>query len=321
MPRRGKSRASAFTLVELLVVIAIIGILVGLLLPAVQAAREAARKTQCTNHLRQFALGMLQFENTAGALPTAAMSWDARAYSGRGPGSWYDDHGWYSQMGPYIEEQAWFDMIDFDVAFSHVDNDPARRVEIALYACPSDIGLQKNEWRSPTWARLRGNYVVNFGNTNYGQTDKDGIPFGGAPFRGGLETGLEVITDGTSHTLMMSEIRILPELPDELAWGGPYSDFTTGLGGQTFTAWNPPNSNVGDEVARLVVQQQYYEANGIPLPRRLDPTKAQTFAARSHHPGGVVASLCDASVRFFAESIDLVLWQAWSTAAAGDQTE
>ncbi len=131
MPRRGKSRASAFTLVELLVVIAIIGILVGLLLPAVQAAREAARKTQCTNHLRQFALGMLQFENTAGALPTAAMSWDARAYSGRGPGSWYDDHGWYSQMGPYIEEQAWFDMIDFDVAFSHVDNDPARRVEIA----------------------------------------------------------------------------------------------------------------------------------------------------------------------------------------------
>ncbi len=150
---------------------------------------------------------------------------------------------------------------------------------------------------------------------------KTASPSAAQPFRGGLETGLEVITDGTSHTLMMSEIRILPELPDELTWGGPYSDFTTGLGGQTFTAWNPPNSNVGDEVARLVVQPQYYEANGIPLPRRLDPTKAQTFAARSHHPGGVVASLCDASVRFFSESIDLVLWQAWSTAAAGDQTE
>jgi prepilin-type N-terminal cleavage/methylation domain-containing protein len=307
-----------FTLVELLVVIAIIGILVALLLPAVQAAREAARRTQCINNLRQLALGMINFEEAYGGFPTAAMSWDDAAYAGRGPGAWYDDHGWYSQLGAFIEEQAWHDLIRFDVAFSHVANDQARRTFINLYACPSDIGLQRNEWDSPTWARIRGNYVVNFGNTHYGQANIGDIPFGGAPFAPVEKTPLGKITDGTSNTLLMSEIKVLPELPSQSAWGGPYSDFVTALGGQVFTAWLPPNSPVGDEVARLIVDAETYLSNQIPVPRRKDPSKLQTFAARSHHPGGVHASLCDGSVHFFSEGIDLEAWRAWASASNSD---
>jgi prepilin-type N-terminal cleavage/methylation domain-containing protein/prepilin-type processing-associated H-X9-DG protein len=61
--------SGGFTLIELLVVIAVIGILIGLLMPAVQAAREAARRSQCTNNMKQIALGALNFEGVYRQFP------------------------------------------------------------------------------------------------------------------------------------------------------------------------------------------------------------------------------------------------------------
>lgn len=50
------------TIAELIVSMVIIGIILGLLLPAVQTAREAAQRITCSNHSRQVALGVLDYE-------------------------------------------------------------------------------------------------------------------------------------------------------------------------------------------------------------------------------------------------------------------
>jgi prepilin-type N-terminal cleavage/methylation domain-containing protein/prepilin-type processing-associated H-X9-DG protein len=315
--RNGQTIRRGFTLTELAVVTAVGGMMFTLAAPAVQKGKEDLNRRRCEENLRQLGVAMHTFANVNGGLPPMATRWAG--------GAWWDDHGWYSLIGPYVGNDAWASTINFSVTLSHTSNAAARRggIRLRIHACPADIGLQRNEWGSNNWARVRSNYLVNAGNTNYGQTAQGGVPFFGAPFAPVIITPAATITDGLANTLMMSEVVVFPTTA---AWGGAYSETQPSMGGQVFTAFNPPNTNVPDGIGfgrggglGTTFANALYQQQGIPLPLQLSNTPLTTYIApRSKHVGGVNASMCDGSVRFVENGIDLAVWRAMSTAQGAE---
>ena len=116
-----KNSRMGFTLVELLVVIAIIGILIGMLLPAVQQVREAARRTDCSNRIRQLALGTANYESAFGKVPPLTLN-NIPYMDVDVMGADLDNHqnvGPITFILPYMEQNALFDLVpDFALSLT-----------------------------------------------------------------------------------------------------------------------------------------------------------------------------------------------------------
>ena len=317
--RRPVRRRKAFTLIELLVVIAIIAVLIALLLPAVQQAREAARRTQCKNNLKNLTLAMHNYHDSYTHLaPGTIMAPGNANRAGVGGGDWADDNNWLQMILPYIDQTPMYNSIDFRNSWHN--GAPATGVvmaqtKISLESCPTD-GIEIDE-PGTNWARIRGNYVVNFGNIAYGGprvSPYNGITYGGSPFQ--IQTGnsFAAITDGTSSTLMFGEILTL----DGGGWLG-YTSEVMLAGGGAFTAYNTPNTTACESLARQCFAGKN---SGVPCCTLIGGSSSdvvnQVISARSKHTGGVHVSLCDGAVRFISDNIDVGVWRALSTARGGE---
>ncbi|QDS86196.1 hypothetical protein EC9_03560 [Rosistilla ulvae] len=304
-PRRG------FTLVELLVVIAIIGILVGLLLPAVQAAREAARRMQCSNNLKNNALAMHNYHDTYQSLPSVGYDFY---------GVNLDTHSWVARILPYIEQGPLYETINFNERInSHDRQQQFREAELSVMTCPSE-GSVLGQSESPTqWSTRRGSYAVNMGNTNYGQENAsnwDGVwtyNFGGAPFKVHAQKAFRDVTDGTSNTLLLSEV---PINKNSQGYRGLYAA-TIVTSGAGFTTYLSPNTTASVDGGRYCWGATDFAPRTIPC-HYGSRWQAATYASMSLHPGGVQSALVDGSVRFVAETVDLFAWRSASTANGGE---
>ena len=300
-----------FTLVELLVVIAIIGILIALLLPAVQAARESARRTECTNHIKQIALGLHNYHTAHGTFPPGAV-YEGQAY--------HQGHSWMALLFPFIEQGDLYDRLDFNRL---PNQSPNHRVylnlEIEMLKCPSDpdAGLLDNGRLKPPY--LPGpagtfsqgqSYMLSAGpimyhtcviaemtpNINCIKTGPDGRGGGrfdhGGPgmFAGGYKAyKIKDCIDGTSKTLMMGE-----QLP---IYGRHMMYFHSVLNCGTTNV--PPNYWLINPRGCL----PYYPGQDDNICFR------DMSGFNSKHPGGVVMALVDGSVHFIGETIDYITWQ------------
>jgi len=322
------ARRHGFTLVELLVVIAIIGILVALLLPAVQAAREAARRAQCQNSLKNLALGVLSFENQRKGLPPVTKAKPDRAPDGfSSMRSIEVELSWIVRILPQIEEQALFDTFKLDKRINEQDvvaKPEEKQVDVLL--CPSDgaRGRQYSSRNSFSRSFAKGNYVAYVSPEHINAMRV----FPGAMIN--EIQPLSQIIDGTSKTIMLTEVRTREVADDPRGvWAAAFCagsiisfdmhDVGHPIGGgvQRNSHYNPfenrdidaltPNSRPTGNSDRLRECTDPAGADLELMPCSLDNATWTGAAPRSAHVGGVNAALVDGSLYWLADDVDKYL--------------
>ncbi|WZO97473.1 DUF1559 domain-containing protein [Isosphaeraceae bacterium EP7] len=291
---------NGFTLIELLIVISVISLAIALLLPAVQSAREAARRIQCIDHLKQLGLALHQYHDIHGQFPLGSVSRDPVTTLG-------GNHRipFCVSLLPYIEQGASFSNYNINLSFQRSENSTSRLTRIETFQCPSDDPVVYVNSQSVAIDH-KGNYGVNWGPNTYFNQEP-----GGAPFYINYGAGFADFIDGASNTLAMMEMRQSPSQ-------------TGGLLDRRGRIWND-NSSCYQLTAKLTPNNQAPDrgicgndpSDNLPCLYSTDPAN-HFLTARSQHPGGLNALLCDGSARFFKDSVALATWKAMSTTQGGE---
>jgi len=255
--------------------------LIALLLPAVQATREAARRSQCQDHLHNFAIAVHNYEGVHKKFPPGWIN-----TTPTGP-----NYGWGMSILPFAEQKPYFDQLDPEnVSLDDALRDPMKMTllgaSLDLWNCPSDtfVGTNTDRPFTDTTGMTRmiasGNYIGN-----------NGVDWGSGLTMTGIlgknsSAQMRDITDGTSNTFLAGERSFVASggLPCGAA-------ATIGVG--------------GDGVTIRESDQLAISKNGVNNPGYDSSSKPNCFSGyASLHPGVAHMTLCDAKVTAISENVD-----------------
>lgn len=319
--RQNHPRISGFTLIELLVVVTIIGLLIALLLPAVQGAREAARQAQCNNNLKQLGLACVNYESQHQCFPPSSYI----PSSVTDPGTSRVHHrNWVIAILPFLEQQALYDSFDFSMPINHSANRTPRGTDLPVMKCPSDTGQNTRfisivSSEGDNWAR--GNYAANaslafyasLGDQNYVGCGTDRNLSASRFHRGimGCNLSMEVseIHDGTSNTILISEVRVgLVDIDRRGTWAldGPGA---SSLWGHAWGDDNGPNpcGTLSDDIldaAAIMTKTGAAAAQTACMACCCTTNISGQAGTRSRHQHGVHVAMADGSVHSISNYIE-----------------
>lgn len=346
MLTRTKS-SRGFTLIELLVVIAIIAVLIALLLPAVQQAREAARRSQCKNNLKQIGLAFHNYHdsfNTFASPSTFSITLSSGLVFVGGT-------SWCTAVLPYIDQAPAYNLYDMNLSPYNPTNAAAVKGVVPAFLCPSvprtsntqtmtiPAGLVLASGFPPTGAAV----TMTGGSCDYdppsgvrsgfqaaavaqnpalANVQRTGwntwtmrcldVPSVSDPGEGGK---IRDITDGTSNTILMSELAGRNELwrvGKKIGSSDPEAAAQAMVGSGNWACLFKGDSWVS---GRLIDGTEISGGGG---PYAVNRSNVNTSGLYSWHAGGAHIALCDGTVRFIGENISAAVLSSLVTRAGGE---
>ena len=290
-----------FTLFQLLVALALLAIAFALFLPALAKVRAAAARMQSTNNLKQIALACHDYASANNdVFPPGC---DANHFSAA------------AYLLPYIEQGNVFNLIDFKKSVDDDANAKARKVVVITFLTPLDPIKTVRDDYGPT------NYLFNAG-SKPDLADDDGV------FYQGSKVKLIDITDGTSNTLLAAEtlkgdggtkaedvrrqyVLLKKDALKGIKDDAGMEDFKDdkNIAGDRCASWMDGRFLEGTFNTRLKLNDERPDVSCGGL--------GGVSSMRSFQPG-VVAAICDGSVRFVSNGISIETWRAASTRNGGE---
>jgi len=312
-----------FTIRDLLILTAVVAVLAFMFLPNVRVAREAARRTQCSNNLKQYGLGIHNYHDTFKQIPPP------------GTGGAAPQVSWHVRILPFCEQVPLYEQINFKYADARQwpipkPNNPnalAWSHQVPYAKCPDDM------FKSILWDRAQASYAGNLGSNrvpsandncnpwltpdvhyeyqhgrwDFGDSeDRDQVsgPFGRYLF----DTGnFGTIKDGTANTFFVGEIL------------GDCHDHREG-----WWSWNGMANAHASTSAPLNTMTTCVDLHADAVKRRY--FKPQCFAKnnwnfswgfRSNHPTGANFLMGDGTVQFINTEINYNIYQKYGGKAEG----